>query len=408
MKAFSFASTKLLAVELGGASRLARMLLPHNARRPLVVTDRGVLTAGLLEGAMASMRGEGMDVCVYADTEADPPESLVLQCTDVAREHRADAIVGFGGGSSMDIAKLVAVLAEPSCSQPLGDMYGVGNVRSGARLPLVQVPTTAGTGSEVTPIAIITLGAEQKAGVVSPTLLPDVALLDGELTESLPGHVAAATGVDAMVHAIEAYTSAIRKNPLSDLLAREALSLLSANIYAVSGGGGGGRGGGGGGGGGGGRAASAEARSAMLLGSCYAGLAFANAPVAAVHALAYPLGARFHVPHGLSNSLMLPHVLRHNAEAEHAAVLYAELAPLILPKGVPVPNAAPLAARALVDHFTTLPAELGLPVTLGEVGVAAADVPTLAADAMKQTRLLPNNPREVSLEDATRLYHAAL
>lgn len=296
----------------------------------------------------------------------------------------------------MDIAKLVAVLALPSCSQPLDTMYGVGNVRGGARLPLVQVPTTAGTGSEVTPISIITLGAEQKAGVVAPVLLPDVALLDGELTASLPGHVAAATGVDAMVHAIEAYTSAIRKNPLSDVLAREALSLLSANIHAVSNGGGGGA------------TAGAEARSAMLLGSCYAGMAFANAPVGAVHALAYPLGARFHVPHGLSNSLMLPHVLSHNAEAEDAAKLYAELAPLVLHEGAPVPAAASAAACALVDHFTTLPAALGLPVTLRDVGVAAADVPTLAADAMKQTRLLPNNPREVNLEDALRLYRAAL
>ena len=394
MKPFTFASTKALAVEFGGASKLAAHLAPLNARRPLVVTDAGIAKAGLLDGAMASLRAAGVDACVYSDTVADPPESLVLQATAVAHDHGADSIVGFGGGSSMDIAKLVAVLAEPSCSQPLAEMYGVGNVH-GVRLPLVQVPTTAGTGSEVTPISIITLGAEQKAGVVSPQLLPDVALLDGELTASLPGHVAAATGVDAMVHAIEAYTSTIRKNPLSDLLAREALKLLSANIHAVSGSGGG-------------RVASAEARSAMLLGSCYAGMAFANAPVAAVHALAYPLGARFHVPHGLSNSLMLPHVLRHNAEAQHAAQLYAELAPLVLASGVSVPTAASSAARALVDHFTVLPTELGLPVRLGEVGVAAADVPKLAEDAMKQTRLLPNNPREVSLEDATKLYHAAL
>jgi alcohol dehydrogenase class IV len=271
-------------------------------------------------------------------------------------------------------------------------MYGVGNVHGGARLPLVQVPTTAGTGSEVTPISIITLGAEQKAGVVSPQLLPDVALLDGELTHSLPGHVAAATGVDAMVHAIEAFTSATRKNPLSDLLARESLSLLSGNIHSVSCGG----------------ASSADARSAMLLGSCYAGMAFANAPVAAVHALAYPLGARFHVPHGLSNSLMLPHVLSHNAEAEHAATMYAELAPLVLPADALGSTGAMAGARALVDYFTALPAELGLPVTLGEVGVSEDDVPMLAEDAMKQTRLLPNNPREVSLADAMRLYRAAL
>ena len=161
--------------------------------------------------------------------------------------------------------------------------------------PLIQVPTTAGTGSEVTPISIVTTGATTKMGVVSPLLLPDLALLDAELTLGLPPAVTAATGIDAMVHAIEAYTSKIKKNPLSDLLAREALRLLAANLdQAVHNG------------------HNREARQAMLLGACLAGQAFANAPVAAVHALAYPLGSHFHLPHGLCNALMLPPVLAFN------------------------------------------------------------------------------------------------
>src|SRR5690606_31516641 len=210
----------------------------------------------------------------------------------------------------MDVARLVALLASPDCSQSLSDMYGVGNAK-GNRLPLIQVPTTAGTGSEVTPIAIVTTGETTKAGIVSPVLLPDIALLDAELTLGLPPQVTAATGIDAMVHAIEAYTSKAKKNPLSDMLAKEALRLLAGSIVtAVEDG------------------SNVQARANMLLGAMLAGQAFANAPVAAVHALAYPLGGHFHIPHGLSNSLVLPHVLRFNTEA--AEELYSELAPIIL------------------------------------------------------------------------------
>jgi alcohol dehydrogenase class IV len=189
----------------------------------------------------------------------------------------------------MDVAKVVAFLGQRDCRQNIQDIYGVG-MCNGSRMPLIQVPTTAGTGSEVTPISIVTTGESEKKGIVSPVLLPDWAVLDGELTTSLPSKVTAATGIDAMVHAIEAYTSKIKKNPLSDLLAKEALRLLGSNIRRVCSEGG---------------AADAEARGQMLLGSLYAGMAFANAPVAAVHALAYPIGALFHVPHGVSNVLML-------------------------------------------------------------------------------------------------------
>ena len=278
---------------------------------------------------------------------------------------------------------------DPGCKQPLDQMYGVGNIR-GSRLLLIQVPTTAGTGSEATSISILTTSPSTKQGIVAPQLFADVALLDGELTETLPSHVAAATGIDAMVHAIEAYTSRLRKNPLSDLLAREALRLLCGSIHAVASSND--------------VPAAGEARANMLLGSCYAGMAFANAPVAAVHALAYPLGATFHVAHGLSNSLMLPHVIKFNAECEQAAKWYAELAPVV------GPSLASSTTRLsdFVEYLTRLPADLGLPVHLRAVGVSEEDVKILAAEAMLQTRLLPNNPREVKLEDAEWLYLAAL
>ncbi|HAN29259.1 MAG TPA: alcohol dehydrogenase, partial [Haliea salexigens] len=235
------------------------------------------------------------------------------------------------------------------------------------------------------PVAVITTGETTKAGVSSAVLLPDVALLDADLTLGLPPRVTAMTGVDAMVHAIEAYTSKLKKNPVSDNLAREALRLLATHIRtAVSDGG------------------NREARAAMLLGACLAGQAFANAPVAAVHALAYPLGGHYHIPHGLSNSLVLPAVLAFNMPAAEAQ--YAELAEIVAPNATGSVSAR---AAALVEALQQLIADVGLPATLAEADVPAADLPMLAADAMQQQRLLVNNPREVSEADALAIYRAA-
>ncbi len=303
-----------------------------------------------------------------------------------ARQHNAGAVIGFGGGSSMDVAKLVAILSHPHCNQTLEDLYGVGNAR-GPRLPLMQIPTTAGTGSEVTPIAIVTTGKTTKAGVVSPVLQPDIALLDAELTLGLPPQVTAATGIDAMVHAIEAYTSVHRKNPYSDMLARESLGLLAGNILtAVR------------------LGTDIEARSRMLLGALLAGQAFANAPVAAVHALAYPLGGHFHIPHGLSNSLVLPHVMRFNAPSARA--LYAELAPLIMGDDFTPGSDAEVSER-LIRWLERLIERVGLPRRLRDCEVPEDFLGQLAADAMQQQRLLVNNPREVTEQDALAIYQAA-
>ena len=283
----------------------------------------------------------------------------------------------------MDVAKLVALLAHPDASQQLSDIYGVG-LATGPRLPLIQVPTTAGTGSEVTPVAIVTTGATTKAGVVAPSLLPDLAVLDAELTLGLPAPVTAATGVDAMVHAIEAYTSAHKKNPYSDMLAREALRLLGGNLVtAVK------------------EGDNLAAREACLLGAMMAGQAFANAPVAAVHALAYPLGGHFHIPHGLSNSLVLPEVLKFNATV--AAPLYAELAPILSDRPFTDANDG---AQALIAALEALIDAVGLPVRLRDAGVTEESLETLASDAMLQQRLLVNNPRDVSEADALAIYKA--
>jgi alcohol dehydrogenase len=256
----------------------------------------------------------------------------------------------------------------------------------GSRLPLVQIPTTAGTGSEVTNIAIVTTGATTKMGVVAPQLYADLALLDAELTLGLPSQVTAATGIDAMVHAIEAYTTRHKKNPLSDVLARKALGLLSANLITACE-----------------EGKNLAARQAMLLGAMLAGQAFSNAPVAAVHALAYPIGGIFHVPHGLSNSLVLPHVLRFNAP--EAAGLYAELAEIVVPAAT---GSAEARAEALVVAMQQIAIITGIERTLQQVGIKETDLDRLADDAMLQTRLLGNNPRTVTREDARAIYAAAL
>ena len=384
MNPFDFRTVATVRVETGAAQRLGTLLRSQfSGNRLSLVTDRFLHESGLLDQALANLQTSGWHVQIIDDVVADPPDHVVLAAVEKARQHGAELIVGLGGGSSMDVAKLIAVLL--GSDQPLADMYGIGNVK-GPRLPLVQLPTTAGTGSEVTPISIVTTGETTKAGVVSPILYADLALLDAALTTGLPAKATAATGIDAMVHALEAYTSKHLKNPVSDTLALKALELLSGNILEACTNG-----------------RNLAAREAMLLGSMLAGQAFANAPVAAVHALAYPIGGIFHVAHGLSNSLVLPHVMRFNAPA--AAPLYAELTKVVLP-GCQGSDAQK--TDALIGFFELVAAETGIERTLREVGVQESDLARLASNAMQQTRLLGNNPREVQEHDAYAIYSAAL
>lgn len=382
---FAFSTVAHIVAEPGAAANLGAHLRQHfpHARRAMFVTDAGFLRTGLVQAPMASVKAAGLSCELYAEVIADPPEQTILDAVEVARVGASDIIIGMGGGSSMDVAKLIAVLA--NSDQALSAIYGIGNV-VGQRLPLVQIPTTAGTGSEVTNIAIVTTGATTKMGIVAPQLYADLALLDAELTLGLPPAVTAATGIDAMVHAIEAYTTRHKKNPLSDMLARQALSLLSANLlHACE------------------HGRDLAARQAMLLGAMLAGQAFSNAPVAAVHALAYPIGGNFHVPHGLSNSLVLPHVLRFNMPA--ATPLYAELAEVVVPQASGSTEAR---AEALVVAMEQLAAAAGIERRLQQVGITEQDLDKLADDAMLQTRLLGNNLRHVERADARAIYAAAL
>ena len=384
MNNFVFSAVADVVVGPGTSAQVGDMAVAMGISRVLVVTDAGIVQFGLLDKALQSLKSHNIEYSIYAHVVADPPESVVMDAVAKARDFKCDSVIGFGGGSSMDVAKLLAVLINGK--QLLPDLYGVDKV-TGGRLPLIQIPTTAGTGSEATMVSIITTGETTKAGVVSRTLLADKIILDASLTTGLPAHVTAATGIDAMVHAIEAYTSKRLKNPLSDMLAREALGLLAANIStAVK------------------QGDNLQARGAMLLGAMLAGQAFANAPVAAVHALAYPLGGNYHIPHGLSNSLVLPYVLRFNAPA--AAELYAEIAGLIMP-GKLLPDDPIDVTEMLADHFLALAADLGLQTTLREMDIAENDLPKLARESMLQQRLLINNPREVNLNDSLAIYRQA-
>ena len=384
MSNFSFETPPRVICADGESERLGDLLREFGVSRPFVVTDRGIVEAGLLEPMLAELRTLGLDVTVFSDVLADPSTSCVEAAVAVALATGADGVIGFGGGSSLDVAKLVALLSRSG--ETLDALFGVGRA-VGPRWPLIQVPTTAGTGSEVTPIAIVTMPNGEKQGVVSRRLHADVAVLDATLTLGLSARVTAMTGINAMVHAIEAYTSRHAKNVLSDTLATRALRLLSDHIVTAIADG-----------------SNLEARRAMLQGSMLAGMAFANAPVGAVHALAYPIGRHFHVPHGLSSALVLLPVLEFNLS--EADAMYAELADAVRATERTWHRSA--SGRAFIDAMATIVGELGLERTLGELGVIEADLPGLATDAMKVQRLLVNNPRDVSYEQALALYREAL
>jgi len=380
---FEFTTVPSILVEWAGAKRLGEILSARfSPRRALLVSDAGLVKAGLIKPVVDNLHQHGFTVSLFDEVQADPSEAIVLKAAAIAREKNIELVIGLGGGSSLDVAKLTAVLA--IAQQPLAELYGIGNVQ-GDRLPLVQIPTTAGTGSEVTNISILTTGETTKMGVVSRQLYADFVLLDGELTVGLPAIHTAATGIDAMVHAIESYTSKHKKNPISDAFSREALRLISQNLVTACQDG-----------------ANRPAREAVLLGATLAGQAFANSPVAAVHALAYPLGGHYHIPHGLSNALMLEVVLRFNSQA--AAHLYAELAEVM---GVPGQGDTQQRAADFISAMTAIMNESGAPRRLRDVGVSEASLAMLAKDAMKQTRLLTNNPVAVSEADALALYKQA-
>ena len=382
-----FRSVAEVLCEDGVSARLGTLIRDRFGTQNIcIVTDPGIIEAGLLAPVEASLLEAGHSVSVASDVSPDPSDRQVLKATKIAADGKSGLVIGFGGGSAMDVAKLVAWLV--ASGDDLNACYGVDQISpraTGERAKLVQIPTTSGTGSEVTGVAIITTGEAVKKGAVDSILFADMAILDATLTISLPANQTAATAIDAMVHGIESFTSARLKNPLSDACAIQAISLIAPNLPRVMA-----------------RPDDLEARRAILLGANLAGKAFANAPVGAVHALAYPVGSHFHVAHGLSNSLLLPHVLKFNAQkgGSRVVALYGEIAEKALGERA--------SADGLIERLCEIIAGTGIEQRLEEVGIAAQDIDLLASDSMLQQRLLINNPVEVLETEAREIYEAAL
>jgi len=374
----AFKTVSDILIEAGGAARLdAHIAGLSDGKRIAIIMDKGVRALGLIDAGLESLRSAGYDVLVFDDVVPDPPEASVIAGAKAVKDFRADVIIGFGGGSPMDTAKVIAHLA--GCNQPIETLYGVGKAL-GPALPLLLIPTTSGTGSEVTNIAIITTGETEKKGIVADSLYAKRVLLDPELTRGLPASITASTGIDAMVHAIEAYTSVRLKNPLSDALAITALKKLRGAIVTACD-----------------EPGNMAARNDMLIGAMLAGQAFSNSPCAAVHALAYPLGGFFHVPHGLSNALVLTEVMKYNLPK--AGDWYAEIAGEL---GVGSTGVS------LIDAMEDIKDRTRVPATLRAVNITRDAVPMMAKDAMTKDRLLINNPREMTYDATVKIYEAIL
>ena len=382
---FNFHSTASLIFGNETAVNSTDQIVNLLGKNIFVITDEGLTELGLYDKTIKKLQSYS-NINIFNKVESDPSKSTLLKAFDEATDFKSTGVLGFGGGSSMDVAKLISLLL--GSNQNIDTIWGVNNAK-GPRIPLVLIPTTAGTGSEVTPISIITMDDKEKKGVSSKLILPDLAILDPLLTINLPPNITASTGIDAMVHAIEAYTSINpNNNPISKMLSIEALKLLGSSIKtAVF------------------EGHNINARSNMLFGSMLAGKAFANSPVAAVHALAYPIGGLFNISHGLSNSLVLPSVLRFNAINKEAKKNYAYLASYVF-KDLDNNKNDEIVCNNFIDGIERLSKELKLPYRLRDLEIPEEACQLMATEAMKQTRLLVNNPRKIEQSDALNIYRS--
>ncbi|MFW5863823.1 MAG: iron-containing alcohol dehydrogenase [bacterium] len=376
MRTIQFQMCGRLIFGSGALAELPGAMEKLGAQKALIVTDPGLVKAGVCALIQQTLDEAKISHALFDGVEPDPRIEIVQACADAVRESGADVLIGLGGGSSLDIAKMASMVI--TNEGDVLDFVGIGNIPKPG-MKKILIPTTSGTGSEVTPIAVLSdKAAHLKKGVVSDYLYPDVALVDPDLTIGLPPAVTAFTGMDAMTHAVEAYTNK-NAHPFIDTFALEAVRLIGQFLpRAVADG------------------KDIEARSNMSLASLYGGMCLGPVNTAAVHALAYPLGGTFDVAHGVANSLLLPHVMRFNAPS--CPEKYARIAEALGREAT---------ADEAVAGIEALSKKAGIVSQMRELNIPRDAIGEMAKAAMQVTRLLNNNPRELTEEDAKQIYEAA-
>jgi len=381
---FTFtAGAKKIIFGRGAMEGLAAAVGELAGTKPFVVIDKHLAERGMADRVGDLLKEAGLEGVLFDGVEGEPPLEIADEGAEMARKGGTDVVIGIGGGSSLDTAKAVASLAATGAKAE--DCLGLNRV-PGPGLPTIMVPTTAGTGSEVTFTAVfIRKDLKKKEGMNSPYLYPSIALLDPLLTLSVPPDVTATTGIDALCHAIESFTS-IQASPMSEIISLEAIRLIGANIRTCVHNG-----------------DDVDAREAMLLGSLYGGIGLANAGVTAVHSLSYPLGGRYGIPHGMANTVLLPSVMRFNLPGalEKFAAVAEALGETV--DEFSVRDAALCAIEAVEDLIF----DCGVDSTLETLGIPEADLSVMVETAMTVTRPLENNPRPLAPEDALEIYREA-
>lgn len=382
MNNFTFTIPQNLVCGVGTISQLPEMLEKNGSKKVLVISDKGLESLGVVKKITDVVVASGLDYALFVDVEANPSVDTVEAAKEAYLASGATSIVALGGGSPMDVAKAVGVVAKYPGS--ICDYEGAHKV-PGSIIPIIAIPTTAGTGSEVTAFSVITDHSRNyKLTVFSYELLPKYAILDPDMIMSVPPSIAASCGIDALIHALESYLS-LGASPFSDAMAEKAMELIGGNIRKFVA-----------------NRKDEEAACAMMTGSMFAGIAFAWARLGNVHAMSHPVSAFFNVPHGVANSILLPTILEYNALSDSGR--YEKIYNYIRENKYPADDFVP---QMLIDEVKKILVDLGIPTSLSAVGVTEDKIPEMAVDAMKSGNIAVN-PRQTTLKDVEMLYKKAM
>ena len=382
MKDFRFKVPQNIEFGVGSLKKLPEILNESKSEHVFLISDEGLAKLGVVKKVQDIVEADGLKCTTYLGVVPNPTVDVVNESTKCYKESGATSIIALGGGSSMDVAKATGVLA--TYGGKITDYEGLYKV-PGPIVPIIAIPTTAGTGSEVTASAVVTDEKRNyKMSVISYEMLPKYAVLDPQLIMTAPASIAASCGVDALIHALEAYVSNFA-SPFTDAMAEKAMELIGANIRRFVA-----------------NRQDEEAACAMMTGSTFAGMVFAWAKLGNVHAMSHPVSAYFHVPHGVANAVLLPTVIEYNALSDHGR--YEKIYNFIREKKEPAKDFKP---QMLIDEIKKLNADLGIPQSLSEVGVTEDKIEAMAKDAVVHPNVLAN-PRQTNLKEMIELYKKAL